>query len=67
MVVHRKGDPVVPSYLGERVFKEAQEPKKLVLLEGEGHIDAFVGADRVSNRKLLLDFLAPCIKMGLKR
>lgn len=62
MVVHRKGDPVVPSYLGERVYKEAQEPKKLVLLEGEGHIDAFVGVDRVPNRKLLLDFIGSCVK-----
>lgn len=62
MVIHRKKDSVVPSYLGERIYEEAQEPKKLLLLEGEGHIDALNGFDRVPNRKIFLSFLDKSIQ-----
>ncbi len=62
LVVHRKNDPVVPAFLGEKVYEEAKNPKQLLLVEGEGHIDAFTGVDRVPNRKILLDFFEKSIK-----
>jgi hypothetical protein len=60
LVVHRKDDPIVASSLGRQVFDEAKEPKQLAILEGNGHTDEFIGADRVENQKMLLDFLKVC-------
>lgn len=62
LVVHRKNDPVVPASLGQRIYDEAVDPKRLLLLEGSGHIDSFLGADRVENRKYLFEFFQKSLK-----
>lgn len=62
LVLHRKQDPVVSSKMSERVFAKAKEPKKLLLLNGSGHVNAFTDSDRVENQMALLDFIKVCEK-----
>lgn len=60
LVVHRKEDPVIPVELGEEVFKQAKEPKQLLILSGQGHINSFTGPDHQYSQKQFLDFVQVC-------
>lgn len=37
LVVHGKADPLIPVALGQQLFEAAQEPKRLILVEGATH------------------------------
>jgi fermentation-respiration switch protein FrsA (DUF1100 family) len=41
LVLHGKGDAVIPVSMGQRVFEAANEPKKLELFPQAGHADLF--------------------------
>lgn len=42
LVVHGADDDIVPARMGERLFAAAREPKRLLLVPGAGHNDAYL-------------------------
>jgi alpha-beta hydrolase superfamily lysophospholipase len=57
MVIHGTEDTVVKYKFGEEVFKDAQEPKEFLKIEGGHHIDAFWNKNSEEHRKKFLSFL----------
>jgi uncharacterized protein len=53
---HGTGDPVVPFYLGKRLFDAAAGPKEFVEVDGSGHTEAF-GQQRAAHQKRIVAFL----------
>lgn len=53
LFIHARQDPIVPFYLGQRLFHEALEPKKPLWLNRAGHVD---NLELVQQE--VLDFLA---------
>jgi fermentation-respiration switch protein FrsA (DUF1100 family) len=53
---HSLGDPVVPFYLGKRLYDAAAGPKEFVAVAGDGHTEAF-GAKRAEHQKRIVAFL----------
>lgn len=58
---HSLGDPVVPFYLGKRLFDAAAGPKEFVELQGSGHTEAF-GQQRAGQQKRITAFLDAAAK-----
>lgn len=57
---HQKDDPVVPSEFSERLYSQANEPKKLLIEEGHGHVNAFYGLQGLANQKKLSTTFSNC-------
>ena len=60
LFIHRKQDPIVHSQFLPRLHEQARDPKKKILLEGKGHINAFTANDKEKNQSLFLDFIKGC-------
>ena len=56
LVVHSRGDEIVPFRQGQALFAAASEPKRFLELQG-GHNDGFL-ASGVGYRRGLAEFLA---------
>jgi len=56
VVVHGKGDPVIPFDLGQRLFNEASEPKRFFPVDAEIH-EGVLMALGISRTKELREFL----------
>jgi hypothetical protein len=55
LVIHSRGDEIIPFDQGERLFELANEPKRMLELEG-GHNDGF-HVSRDTYRPALRDFI----------
>lgn len=52
LIIHGTDDGVIPVSHGKRLFELAREPKQLWIVEGGGHIEAFVDAGSAYRRRL---------------
>lgn len=59
VVIHRKTDPVIPWALGQELYEDLPAPKSFFWFDGEGHVNAFTGDDRVENQRNFLAALPP--------
>lgn len=66
LMFHGKDDPVVPFYLGKRLFDAAAGPKELVEVEGGGHTAAF-GARRAEHQARIVSFLRQSSRLSRRR
>ncbi len=57
LLVHGADDEIVPARMGERLFAAAREPKRLLLIPGGGHNDAYL-VGRGAYLAALREFLA---------
>ena len=56
LFIHGTGDRVIAPSHSERLYEAAQEPKRLILVPGAGHLDVFRGEQRETERSALVAF-----------
>jgi fermentation-respiration switch protein FrsA (DUF1100 family) len=58
-IIHAEKDPVVPFYHAKKLYEAAGEPKELLIIPGDSHINAF---SSLKNRDSLIEFLEKALK-----
>lgn len=46
LILHRTSDPAIPVAEARRLFAAAREPKTMIEIAGEGHLDAYTGSGK---------------------
>ncbi|MGH8616320.1 MAG: alpha/beta hydrolase [Burkholderiales bacterium] len=57
LLMHGTSDAVIPVTHGRRLFDQAKEPKRLIVIESSGHIEAFAPKFGATYRDIVVDFL----------
>jgi fermentation-respiration switch protein FrsA (DUF1100 family) len=59
LILHLTSDPIIPVGEARRLFAAAREPKTMIEIEGDGHLDAYTGAGKRPAIEALLRWTAP--------